>query len=87
MKESDLINLGFKKIKEYDPMDLEHPEWHYYELCIGDLDIYSCSDNIANQNELWHVMFEIHDCSYLIDELKMLQDLINILQSSCLNNI
>jgi hypothetical protein len=46
MQESDLLNLGFKRITMYDPRYLEHPEWHYYELSIGDLDIMSCSNYI-----------------------------------------
>ena len=85
MVEADLINLGFKKVIEYDPMDLEYPEWYYYELSIGDIEIYSCANFIAEKNDFWHVRIDIHKSEFIIERPKMLQDLINILHSSYLN--
>ena len=82
MVEGDLLNLGFKRIPEYDPMDLEHPEWYYYELSIGDLDIISTDDYTAKKNGFWHVMFSIYDSDFIIERPKTLQDFINILESS-----
>lgn len=82
MVEGDLLNLGFKRITEYDPMDLEHPEWHYYELSIGDIEMVSCANFIAEKNGFWHVRIDIYESEYIIERPKMLQDFINILESS-----
>lgn len=87
MQESDLLNLGFKRITEYDPMDIEHPEWYYYELSIGDLHIISTDDYTAKKNGFWHVMFNIYDSDFIIERPKTLQNFINILDSSLLEYI
>lgn len=87
MQESDLLNLGFKKIKVYEPMNIWHPESYHYELSIGDLDIISSTDYTAKKNGFWHVYFDIHDSNFLIEKAKTLQDLINILESNLLEYV